>query len=173
MSLVASLLTVLFGGDVPSGPMVGDKLPEFKVLGFSGPSEGKEFELVKGAKDKPILVVVVHKITRPALQLMRPIDDFATKEEKLATQFVWLGEKEKMEGYLKRAKGSLNIQSPMSIALDKDGPMTYGLNDRATITILLAKEGKVVANFAFADPNATNARPVLQAIRKALGKAKK
>src|SRR5262249_52818045 len=147
MSLIASVFAVVLGGDVPSGPMVGDKLPEFKAIGFSGPSEGKEFELVKDAKDKPILMVVVHKISRPALQLMRPIDDFASKEEKLATQFVWLGEKEKMEQYLKRAKDSLKIQSPMSIAVDKEGPMTYGLNDRATITILIAKEGKVVANF--------------------------
>ncbi|MFO0966392.1 MAG: hypothetical protein U0793_12520 [Gemmataceae bacterium] len=61
----------------------------------------------------------------------------------------------------------------MSIALDKDGPMTYGLNDRATITILLAKEGKVVANFAFADPNATNAWPCCRKAIQATGKAKK
>ncbi|MFO0966391.1 MAG: hypothetical protein U0793_12515 [Gemmataceae bacterium] len=106
MSLVASLLTVLFGGDDPSGPMVGDKLPEFKVADFPGPSEGKEFKLVKGAKTSRSWS---SSSTRSRAD---PATDAAhrrlhhQKEEKLATQFVWLGEKEKMEGYLKRAQGS-------------------------------------------------------------------
>ena len=38
------------------------------------------------------------------------------------------------------------------------------------ITILLANDGKVVANFAFVDPNDTDARKVNQAIGKLLGK---
>lgn len=164
-------LTLVLAGDVPSGPMVGDKLPDFKALGFSGLHEGKEFETLKEAKDRPVLLVFVHQITRPAFQLMKPIDAYAAKEDKLFTLFVFLGEKEKTEEFLKRAKGSLNLQSSVAISVDgAAGPMTYGLNDRAALTILMAKEGKVVANFAYSDPNATNARQVLQAVAKLLGK---
>lgn len=167
--LTTFALALLLGGDVPSGPMVGDKLPEFKVQGFSGPEADKEFELLKDIKGGPAALVIVHQITRPAFQLMRPLEEFASKHEKLKMHFVWLGEKEKMQEFLKRAENSLNINSPMSIAVEKEGPGTYGLNDRAALTILLVKDGKVVNNFAFSDPNATNARAVIQAMAKLIG----
>lgn len=169
LSLLSLTTTLVFAGDVPSGPMVGDKLPEFKVQGFFTLQEGKEFEVLKEAKDRPVLIVFVHQLKRPAFQLIRPLDEFASKQDKLFTLFVWLGEKEKSEEFLKRAKGSLNLQSPVAVALEKDGPMTYGLNDRATLTILLAKNNKVVNNFAYSDPNGTNAREVIRATAKLLG----
>ena len=37
------LLTGLFTGDFPSGPQVGDKLPDFKRHAYSGPDAGKAF----------------------------------------------------------------------------------------------------------------------------------
>ena len=39
------------GGDLPSGPQVGQKLTPFKVLAFSGDDAGKEVELCKKAKE--------------------------------------------------------------------------------------------------------------------------
>jgi len=158
-------------GDLTSGPKVGDKLADFKAHGFSGPMEGKEFAPLKEAKDGPTLLIFVHQITRPALKCLRPIDAYAAKAEKLAGHIVWLGEKEKSEEYLKRAKNSLNFQLPICIAADgKDGPPAYGLNDRAALTILLAKDGKVVGNFAFTDPNDTDSPKVVAAVAKLLGK---
>jgi hypothetical protein len=96
---------VLAGGDFPSGPQVGDTLPPCKIQAFSGPDAGKEVELVKQIKGAPALVIFVHKITRPALKLMRPIDKAATElieAKKLHGQIIWLSEnKEKDEEYLK------------------------------------------------------------------------
>ena len=171
-ALCSALVLVVVLGDLPSGPNPGDKLGEFKVLSFSGPNEGKEFEVLKATKDKPALIIFVNQMTRPALRLLRPIDDYVGKEEKLASHVVWLSEdKEKTEEFLKRAKNSLNLQMPISISLDgKDGPGAYGLNNQVAITILLAKDQKVVANFAFTDPNDTAAPKVLAAIAKLLGK---
>ena len=165
----------LAGGDFPSGPQVGDKLPPCKIQAFSGPDAGKEVELVKQIKGAPALVVFVHKITRPALKLMRPIDKAAAEQieaKKLHGQIVWLSEdKEKTEEYLKRAKDSLNLQTPIGICLDgKDGPAAYGLNDKVTLTILLIKDVKVVGNFALADPNETDARKILPALKKLVTK---
>src|SRR4051812_32335332 len=51
-------------GDLPSGPAVGDKLQEFKVLGFSGSEAGKEFGVLRQAKNGPTLLVFVHQISR-------------------------------------------------------------------------------------------------------------
>jgi hypothetical protein len=167
----------LAASDFPSGPQVGDKLPPCKVQAFSGPEAGKEMELVKQIKGGPALVIFVHKITRPALKLLRPIDKAAAdliEAKKIHGHIVWLAEdKQKAEEYLKRAKDSLNLQTPIAICLDgKDGPATYGLNDKVTLTILLVNHGKVVGNFALADPNETDARKILPALKKLVGMGK-
>jgi hypothetical protein len=178
----ALILAMAFfaGGDsFPSGPQVGDKLGDFKAHGFSGPAAGKEFKVIETAKGGPTLIVFMHApsdvgITRPGLQFLRPVDKYAADNAKLATHIVWVtGDKDKTEGFLKRAENSLNLQSPISICLDggKDGPAAYGLNDKVQITVLIAKDNKVVANFALTDPNATDAKKVIAATAKVLGKA--
>src|SRR5262245_15948409 len=169
------LVTSFLIGDVTSGPQVGDKLGDFKLLGFSGPQADKEFQFLAQAKGTATLVVFVQKITRPALQFLRPLDDYAAKEEKLSTHMIWLtgdkGDKDETKAFLERAKNSLNLQTPVSICLEGNaGPAAYGLNEMAAVTVLVAKEGKVVANFAYADPNSTVAKDVIAAVAKALGK---
>lgn len=157
----------------PSGPKAGEKLGEVKVFAFSGPDAGKEVQLFKQATG-PALVVFVHQLTRPAFQFMKPVDKFAAElaEDKLQTHFVWLtDDKEKTEEFLKRAQNSLNLQSPVSICLEgKDGPPTYGLNDKVILTVLLSKDNKVVANFAFVDPSGRDSKKVLAAMAKLMGK---
>jgi hypothetical protein len=172
MLLLSFTLTT---ADVTSGPQVGDKIGDFKALGFSGPEAGKEFQFLTQTKGQATLVVFVHKITRPALQLLRPVDDYAAKQEKLSAHVIWLtgdkGDKDETKAFLERAKNSLNLQTPVSICLEGNaGPAAYGLNDMATVTVLVVKDGKVMANFAYADPNGTVAREVIGAVAKALGK---
>lgn len=158
----------------PSGPKAGEALGEFKVVHFSGPDAGKEAQLYKKSQG-PALVVFVHKITRPALQFMKPVDKYASElaDDKLQSHFVWLtDDKEETEKFLNRAKNSLNLQSTLSICLDggKDGPASYGLNDKVTLTVLLSKDGKVVSNFALVDPSGADAGKVLDAMAKLMGK---
>ena len=166
------LTAALFAGGVPSGPQVGDKLGDFKAHAFSGPDAGKEVKLHEKAKDGPLMLVFVHEITRPGFQLLKPLDKFASENEKLKTYIVWLSpEKEKAEEFLKRAQNSLNLQSPVLISLDgKDGPPAYGLNDQVKMTVLIARDNRVVSNFALVDPNQTDARKVIMAAQKALEK---
>lgn len=177
-SVTLMLTSMLAAGDFPSGPQVNDKLPDFKAHAHAGPDAGKEFKILDRTKGGPTLLIFMHGqsevgITRPGLQFLRPVDKYAAGEAKLATQIVWItGDKEKTEGFLKRAEQSLNLQSPVSICLDggKDGPATYGLNDKVQITVLVAKDNKVVANFALSDPNANDSRKVIVAVAKVLGK---
>lgn len=161
-------------GDPTSGPQVGDKLPALKAHAFSGPEAGKEFDVLKATKGKPALLVFVHKITRPTLQFLRPVDEFAAKEEeKVAAHILWLGEKDEAQKFLKRAEKSLNLQTPISIPPGgKDGPGSYGLNSNAGVTVLLARDGKVVANFALVDPNAKDAPKVIRTVAKLLARKK-
>jgi hypothetical protein len=96
-------ITILAGlflatGNFPSGPQPGDKLPPCKVHSFSGPQAGKDLELLKQIKDGPALVIFVHKITRPALKLLRPIDKVAAdliEAKKIHGHIVWLSKTRK------------------------------------------------------------------------------
>lgn len=159
-------------GDLSSGPQVGDKLPALKAHAFSGPEAGKEFDVLKATKGKPALLIFVHKITRPTLQFLRPVDEYAVKEEgKLAAHILWLGDMDEAQKFLKRAEKSLNLQTPIGIPPGgKDGPGTYGLNADVGVTVLLAKDGKVVANFAITDPNGKDAPKVIRTVAKLLAK---
>jgi hypothetical protein len=180
--LLPSLLVLTaFGASAPagddkvfSGPQPGEKLTAFKVLGFSGPHAGKEFEAISDVKGRPALLIFVHEITRPAMQFMRPVDYYATKLAKdgLAAHIVWLSaDKTKTETYLTTAQKSLGLKSPVSISLDGiEGPGNYGLNRKVALTVLVAKEGKVTANFAIVQPNETDAPKVLAAMAKLVGK---
>jgi hypothetical protein len=177
-ALVLTVALTIGQDSFPSGPPVGEKLGGFKAHAFSGPDAGKEFKLLENAKGRPTLVIFMHAaaengITRPGLQFLRPVDKYAADNDKLATHIIWItGDKEKTEGFLKRAENSLKLQSPISICLEggKDGPAAYGLNDKVAITVLVAKDNKVVANFALTDPNGNDSRKVILAIAKVLGK---
>ena len=163
------------GDSFPSGPPVGDKLGEFKSHALFGPEAGKDFKVIEKTKGAPTLLIFVHQITRPGLKFLRPIDKYAGENEKLAAHVVWLTEdKDKTTEYLKRAEKSLNLQTPISICLEgKDGPAAYGLNDKVMLTVLIAREGKVVGNFALVDPNDRDSEKVLAALKKVMGMEKK
>ena len=166
--IAALTFAFLLFGDPVSGPAVGDKLGNAKVKGAYAPIEGKEINLLDRAKKDPTLIVFVHKLTRPTFRLLKELDKAAAKDEGLHASFVWLTDDVgKTEEFLKIAKGSLSFSTPVAISLDGTaGPNGYGLNDMAGVTIILAKDGKVTATFAYADPNETVAPKIVEAIEK-------
>jgi len=153
-----------------SGPQPGEKLSALKVKGLWGTYEGKEVDLVAELKGAPTFLIIVHELTRPASQLLRSLDAYGQKwEEKgLKTHFVWLtADKAKTEEQLTAIKKSLNLKSPLGISLDgAEGPGNYGLNRKVAVTLIAAKDGKVTANFAIVQPNATDAAKVLKEVAK-------
>ncbi len=178
-SFLAFVIVIGFGSvsaqeSVFSGPQPGEKTPAFKVLGFTGPNAGKEFELGAGSKSGPTLLVFVHELTRPASQLMRPLDLYGSKlaGDGFATHFVWLtADRSATEDRLRAVQGAIQFKSPISISLDGiEGPGSYGLNRKVALTVLVGKEDKVVANFAIAQPNETDAPKILEAMAKLAGK---
>jgi hypothetical protein len=156
-----------------SGPQPGEVLTPFKAQAFSGPRAGLEVELPGEFAGKPTVLIFVHEITRPALQLIRPVDRFAARwaAQGLNCRIVWLAaDRAQAEQYLERARNSLDLKSPVVIALGGiEGPGNYGLNRNVTLTILVADAGKVTANFAIVQPNATDAPRVLAAVARLVG----
>ena len=139
-----------------SGPQVGEKLTPFTVHGVFDDEEGKEFDYVKQAAGKPICLIFVHEITRPSAQVLRAVTTYISRHpEKINGGVVFLGnDATELALKLKRARHALAKQTPTGISVDgQEGPGAYGLNRKATLTILIAEDNKVTANFALVQPS--------------------
>ncbi len=143
--------------EVFSGPQVGEKLPSFRVRGVLGDIAGKEVDFVKTAGGKPIVLVFVHDVNRPSIGLTRILTGYTVGRAKdgLMTGVVLLDDDAtEAENTLKRMSHALTQGAPTGVSLDgREGPGSYGLNRNVTLTILIAKEGKVTANFALVQPS--------------------
>ncbi len=175
--VIAALATVATarGDDDPivSGPQPGEAIGPFDVRRVLGPGAGADRTAIEPG-EAPAVVVFVHELTRPALQLLRPIDRYGDrhKADGLTTEFVWLSaDPTETEAFLRRAERSLDLRSPVSIALDgAEGPGAYGLNRNVAVTVLVSKGREVVASFAIVQPNETDAPRVLAEAAKLLGR---
>jgi hypothetical protein len=157
-----------------SGPQVGEKLTELKLVGVYDDSAGKEFDPVADAQGKPTLLVFVHKLTRPGLGLARGLTSYAKSLDvpDSYTAIAWLDDdKAKAEQFLNRARSSLNLQVPVGVSVDGgEGPGSYGLNRNVELTVLVADKNKVLANFALIQPSMSDGVKIAGEFAKALGK---
>lgn len=157
-----------------SGPQPGEKLPPFQLLGVYDDHAGKPFDPIAQADGNPTLLVFVHKLTRPGLGLARGLTHYAKSlnEPKSYAAIVWLDDdKPKAEEYLNRARKSLNIEVPLGISVDGgEGPGAYGLNRNVELTILVAKDNQVVANFALVQPSMSDGVKIAGEFAKTLDK---
>jgi hypothetical protein len=162
--------------DVFSGPQVGEKLPSFQVRGVLGDIGGKEVDFVKMAGAKPIVLVFIHDVNRPSIGLTRILTEYTVGRAKdgLTTGVVLLDDDAtEAENTLKRISHALTAGAPTGVSLDgREGPGSLGLNRNVTLTILVAKEGNVTANFALVQPSVQADLPkILKAIVEVVGGA--
>lgn len=158
--------------EIFSGPQPGEGITPFKVMQVTGKQAGKEVEIVDTRKGGPTLILFLHKITEPAIGMMIPLEWYAKKLAGLASHYVILtSDRAKTERQAKRWWGVHFSGSTLSISSDgAEGPGLYGLNRTVTMTVILARDNKVVANFAVEDPNTRDAPKMLAAIAKLMGK---
>lgn len=156
-----------------SGPQPGEKLPALPLTGVYDDQAGKEFDPVADADGKPLLVVFVHKITRPGLGMSRGLTAYveSLKDKEANAAIAWLADdKGEAEQFLLRARKSLNVKVPIGISVDGgEGPGVYGLNRNVELTVLVANKGKVVANFALVQPSMSDGVKIAGEIAKAVG----
>jgi hypothetical protein len=156
-----------------SGPQAGEKLPPFSVRGVFDADAGKELDFVRRAEAKPIVLVFVHEANRPSIGFTRVLTTYTVSRAKdgLATGVVWLADDvTEAESAVKRMRQALST-APIGISVDgKEGPGSYGLNRNVTLTIVVAKENKVTANFALVQPSIQVDLPkILEAVVKVAG----
>ncbi|MDP6718837.1 MAG: hypothetical protein QGF59_09325, partial [Pirellulaceae bacterium] len=157
-----------------SGPQPGEALAPLKVLQVTSPKKVEELEIVDEEGDFTMLIFL-HKISEPGVGLMMHLEWYAHRQDKLSSHYVLLtDDRDKTEQIVKRWSGvPLFAKSPMCISLDgPDGPGPYGLNRNVAMTILIAKDNKVVGNHVLTQPNLTDAPKILGSLADALGKPK-
>ncbi len=165
-----------------SGPKAGEKVPALKVFGVVGKVEGKEADFAADRKDEPTIYVFVQAMEggipvggRPAARFMKVLDDkIGDTSDKAEIVAVWLGEKafDKHKEYLPKINKSLTFAKTSLAAFDgeKSGPNNWGVNADVHLTVVVVNKGKVTKSFAFTSVNETDVQPVLDELKKAVGK---
>jgi len=142
---------------VLSGPQAGEKLVPFKVRVALGENAGKEADYVSSAKGGPIVLIFVHEVNRQTVSMIRVLSTYTQSRatDGLATGVTWLADDAtEAETNIQRIKHALTPKAPTGISLDgREGPGAYGLNRKASLTILVGNKNLVTANFALVQPS--------------------
>jgi hypothetical protein len=172
ISLVLTLAVVV-RADVTSGPKAGDKVEDFQAFGVVGSIEGKTGSYVQDRKGEPTVFVFVQQQhwDRPMARMLKKLDT-ATKEasDKAAVVAVWLTDKaDAAKDYLPKAQMSLSfVNTSLGVFEgEKTGPNNWGINTDAHCTVVVTKGGKVVESIALESVNETDAKKVVEALKKA------
>jgi len=174
-----STMPTLAQADEPifSGPQIGEPLPALKLQGVFDEEGGKEIEPTKQAGDSPQLIVFFHQRTRPAFGLTNTLMSYAAtrKTDGLHSSVAFLSpDATATKQWLNQVRKHFATGPTYGIASGGlEGPGSYGLNRNVTLTVLIAKEGKVTANFAIVQPNLpVDGQKIVTAISKTLGDEK-
>ena len=158
--------------EVFSGPQVGEKISGFLAFGISGSHKGEEVDYVTAFDGAPTVIVFVHDLQRSIVPLMRVVDRYgAQKKDALRALFVFLSDdRVESERRLPQVQRSLKLAAPVTLSVDgTEGPGNYGLNKKCLLTILVAKDNVVTANFALIQPGIADAPGVIAAMAKVIG----
>ena len=89
--------------------------------------------------------------------LVKAIDEVQKSNTKLGTVVVGVSGVEAAD--FDKLQETHKLTTPLSVAVDKDGPKAYKLNKEAAVTILVYKKGgNITKNFAFKDTKAAAAK---------------
>lgn len=157
-----------------SGPQAGEAVGGFEVLGVFPPLENQKFDFVAKAKEKPLLLIFVHDLNRQSIAFTRILATYAASRQSdgLQTGIVWLDDDSTNAiATLRRIQHALPKDVSIGISVDgREGPGSYGLNRKVTLTILLIEKNKTIANHALIQPSLQVDMPkVLQSIVSKIG----
>ena len=177
LSCTLSLSHALADDPVFSGPQMGEPLPGFKIHPVLNADTDETLDLVSRADGKPITLIFVHELTRPSVGVMRIVMDYVAKRAPagITGGVVFLSDdRTAMESRIERAKHAMPKKIPVGISTDGgEGPGAYGLNRKVTLTVIVANENKVTANFALVQPSVQADIPkIVKAVVATLGEDK-
>jgi len=155
-----------------SGPQPGEKTTGFKVITIGGEADGKERDPIAENAGAPTALVFIHQVERSLVPLLRVIDQYGIdRKDLIKTEVIFLTpDRLAGEQRIRAVNGSLRLKARVGLSLDgAEGPGNYGLNKDCLMTIVTAKDNKVVANFALLQPGIADAPKVLAALARTCG----
>ena len=140
-----------------SGPQVGEPLLAFDFEGLLDRDSSETIDFVTAADGGPLALIFLHELTRPGIGLIRAI---TTHVETLDSDDLSIGlvmltdDVSETRNWAQRARSALPEGITLGVYPDGlEGPGSYGLNRNVSVTILVADENEVVANFALVQPS--------------------
>jgi hypothetical protein len=159
VACLAAVQTVSWADDVKSG-LEKKTGGAFQVNAITGDMAGKQLCYVckYNAEARPAVVLIFsQKADDNVAKLVKAVDAVQKNNAKLGTVLVGIGGVEKAD--LEKLQSSQKLTTPLTIAVDKDGPKNYKLNKAAMVTVLVyAKGGMIAQNFGFTDTAAAAAK---------------
>jgi peroxiredoxin len=140
--------------DVKSGPGADKSIGgAFNVKAITGDKAGKELCYVcqYNAKMRPAVVLIfTQKADDNLVSVVKAVDAVQKNNEKLGT--VVVGVSGVTAADFEKIQTTHKLTTPLTVAVDKDGPGKYELNKDAAVTVLVYKKGGDISkNFAFKD----------------------
>ena len=140
-----------------SGPQVGEPLPKFPAQRMFGENPKEVLEPITAAGGRPVVLIFVHKRTRPGIAVIRVVAKFLEQKKKsnIGGAVVFLTEDApQTAAWMRRARRALPTGVPLGISKDGiEGPGAYGLNRKVELTVLVGNKNRVTANFALVQPS--------------------
>ena len=163
------------GATLFSGPQPGEKLPSLMTKGINGETKDKTYDVIAKV-DGQLLVLFLQDESglglRGLVGISRLLAQIAEKsEQKMHIGVVFLGDTpDTLENQASKIVPHVPSNVLLGISPDgREGPGSYGLNRSVAQTVIIAKDGKVLHNFAFTQPMLRPDPYVLGAIGDAIG----
>ncbi len=158
-----------------SGPQPGEALPPFEANDIRSGRNGQPFDPVAHSEGGPQIIlfaegeVVSYRWLTNVTRIIAPILD--KSEQGFSFTIVFLNDDlDQPFNVLRRMLDYYPESVQLCVSRDgRDGPGAYGLNRNVAWTFLLAKDGKVVRNFAFTEPVLSPDPHVLGGIAELIG----
>jgi len=159
IATLALVHTTVLGGGIKSGPDKKISGP-FDVKAITGELKGKELCYVckYNAEARPgVVLIFTQKADENIANLVKAVDGVQKNNAKLGTVVVGVSGVQAAD--LEKLQSTYKLTTPLTIAVDADGPKAYMLNKDAVVTVLVyAKGGAIHRNFAFGDTKAAAAK---------------
>jgi hypothetical protein len=155
--VLAGAVSLLLAADklpaLKSGLQVGEKVPTFYVRAITGPLQSRSVCYVCRNGDRPVVMVLVREVTPELKKLLKGIDELvdAHRAEGLRSFGVFVARDSKaLLPAVQTLAFEEKLHLPLTIsAASIEGAAGQNLHPDAELTVILYRDQKVTANFAY------------------------
>ena len=157
--IATGLMLAVFAGSViaaeavKSGPQVGQKVPgPFEPLNINnGENSGKKNCLYCQFGQAPVVMVFAREVNPTVTKLIKELDSCTAKNKSadMGSCVIFCSDAKYLEAKLKNLVEKEKVQNCVLAIDNPAGPEDYNIAKDADVTVLVYKERKVAANFAF------------------------